>query len=305
MKKRTVFAAVLLLLAVFLILPAQENEAAVNYRIRSVDAVYQTSKYITGKATPNTTVKVKVNGKTKSAKVNKKGTFKIRIAKPKAGSKVTVTLYKGKKAKVKKVISVKTKRSFAITKFDNITNTLQGTGTQGKKIRITIGKKKYYVRVGSDGTWKKKISNPKNGTKVKAAQNLSGKKYSANKSYTIRTTAFDTSLIYQNGKYRSYYSDQKYQSGDNRDWVELAIDSISGNQAEITVGMMRVSDGDYLPLQEKGIATIIGENRMRFVYDGLVEAEFTFTWKSPQIIEANGSAEGFFENHTEILYEEP
>ena len=289
MKKRTVFAAVLLILAVFLILPAQENEAAVNYRIRSVDAVYQTSKYITGKATPNTTVKVKVNGKTKSAKVNKKGTFKIRIAKPKAGSKVTVTLYKGKKAKVKKVISVKTKRSFAITKFDNITNTLQGTGTQGKKIRITIGKKKYYVRLS-----------PKNGTKVKAAQNLSGKKYSANKSYTIRTTAFDTSLIYQNGKYRSYYSDQKYQSGDNRDWVELTIDSISGNQAEITVGMMRVSDG-----QEKGIATIIGENRMRFVYDGLVEAEFTFTWKSPQIIEANGSAEGFFENHTEILYEEP
>lgn len=302
MKKEKILAALVVLIACLLVLPVQKNEAAA-YKIRSVDEVYQNSKYVTGKATPNTRIKVKVNGKTKSGKVNKNGKFKIRIASPKAGSRVTVTLYKGSRAKAKKTVAVKTKKSFGITRFDNITNTLQGTGTQGKKVRVVIGKKKYYVRVGKDGSWSKKISKVKNGTKVKAAQNISGKRYGANKSYTVKTTVFDTSLVYQKGQYRSYYSEQKYKKGDNRDWVELTINSISGNKAEITVGLMRVSDGEYLPIQEKGTAIIIGKNRMKYNYMDM--AAFTFTWKDAHVIEAKGSAEGFFENHTEILYEEP
>ena len=102
-KRKLTFGLFSLMMAASVALTGNVNVSAATKKL-SVNRVYENATVIKGKTQKKNVVKVKVGGKTYSVKANKKGKFKVKVPKVKAGKKYTVKSYKKKKLYAKKTV---------------------------------------------------------------------------------------------------------------------------------------------------------------------------------------------------------
>ena len=95
-KRKLTFGLFSLMMAASVALTGNVNVSAATKKL-SVNRIYENATVIKGKTKKKNVVKVKVGGKTYSVKANKKGKFKVKVPKVKAGKKYTVRSYKKKK----------------------------------------------------------------------------------------------------------------------------------------------------------------------------------------------------------------
>lgn len=298
MKKQLLRVAAFLFFCMLIILPCREACAA-KAKIKSVDPIYQTSTRVTGKATANCVLKLRLDGVTYRAKSTKKGTFTFKnVQKADVGQKAVLIIYQKGKAAGKKTLQVKGSYAFKVTGYDTLNRTVTGYGTAGKKVRLTIGKKTYTTKVKNDGTWTKKISALKKNTKIRASQQKSGKTYSKAKTTTLKVTAFDVSLLKKGKSFRQYCS-ENYGKGTGS-WVSFAPTAIIGNKMYFEYTVCLMENGTGTPKTMTGTGKVTGKNTMYFEYSKGLSG--TFTWEDAKTLRVNAVDAVFgYGERTEML----
>ncbi|USK62329.1 Ig-like domain-containing protein [Peribacillus asahii] len=152
----------------------------------TVHSVNTTDKKVTGTTEPNVKVTVKA-GKAAlgSAKSNKNGNYSVTLKKAqKVGTKLTVTITKGKESKSKS-ITVKYKAPNVNT-VKTTTNYVKGTTIAGAKVTVKSGSKTIgTATANSKGAFTVKISKQKPGVKITVTATKS-KNTSETKTVTVK-----------------------------------------------------------------------------------------------------------------------
>ena len=142
-KRKLTFGLFSLMMAASVALTGNVNVSAATKKL-SVNRVYENATVIKGKTQKKNVVKVKVGGKTYSVKANKKGKFKVKVPKVKAGKKYTVKSYKKKKLYAKKTVYVIAK-TVKVNKFTPSSRTISGYTRPSYKVQVTVNGKTFTV----------------------------------------------------------------------------------------------------------------------------------------------------------------
>ena len=145
----------------------------------TVNNINKNSTSISGKGTSGATVKAYVDGKQigKSAKVGKKGTYKITIPKQKAGKKVVVKISKSGYATSEKTIKVlNVFNVYTVNNINKNSTSISGKGINGATVKAYVNGKQIgkSAKVGTKGTYKITIPKQKSGKKVVVKISKSG-----------------------------------------------------------------------------------------------------------------------------------
>ena len=141
-KRKLTFGLFSLMMAASVALTGNVNVSAATKKL-SVNRVYENATVIKGKTQKKNVVKVKVGGKTYSVKANKKGKFKVKVPKVKAGKKKLTVTWKKDKNVSGYQIKIATKKNFKGAK----TYTVKSYKTYKKVIKKLKANKKYFVKV--------------------------------------------------------------------------------------------------------------------------------------------------------------
>lgn len=278
MKKKKIYFTALLFLCLLFVMPAGKSLAA-KPKIISVTPIYQTTTKVTVKATAGYTMKLSLAGKNYKARTAKKGVYTFTIKKAAIGKSAVFRLYNSKnQAVARKTVAVKGKYAFRVTKYDSLSGTINGVGTAGKKVRLTVGVKTYRTTVAANGTWKIKVTLKASRT-AKISQQISGTSYTLPKSTTLTKSKFNTALI-QKGK--TYYSQGYYDK--KATWVSFKVNEIIGSKMYFSYTICQNGKEQ----SGTGIGVIKGTNKMTFTYmTGKVYG--TFTWKNSKTVQVVGT----------------
>ena len=278
MKKKKTCLAALLFLCLLFVMPGGKALAA-KPKITAVSPIYQTSTKVTVKATAGYTMKVSLAGKTYKARTAKNGVYTFKIKKAAVGKTAVFRLYNSKnRAVARKTVVVKGKYAFKVTKYDSLSGIISGTGTAGKKVKVTIGGRNYTTKVTARGTWKLKVA-LKSSKTAKISQQISGTSYTWPKNATLTRSKFNSALI---KKGKTYYYEGYYDK--KASWAGFKVNEILGNKMYFSYTISyngQVKSGT-------GIGVIKGSNKMVFTYmTGQVYG--TFTWKNSGTIQVVGT----------------
>ena len=156
-KRNLTFGLFSLMMVTCVALTGNVNVSAATKKL-SVNRVYENATVIKGKTQKKNVVKVKVGGKTYSVKANKKGKFKVKVPKVKAGKKYTVKSYKKKKLYAKKTVYGIAK-TVKVNKFTPSSRTISGYTRPSYKVQVTVNGKKYTKKANANsGAWKMTLS---------------------------------------------------------------------------------------------------------------------------------------------------
>lgn len=156
-KRKLTFGLFSLMMAASVALTGNVNVSAATKKL-SVNRVYENATVIKGKTQKKNVVKVKVGGKTYSVKANKKGKFKVKVPKVKAGKKYTVKSYKKKKLYAKKTVYGIAK-TVKVNKFTPSSRTISGYTRPSYKVKVTVNGKTYTKKANAkSGAWKITLS---------------------------------------------------------------------------------------------------------------------------------------------------
>lgn len=292
MKKKKIYFAALLFLCLLFVMPAGKSLAA-KPKITSVTPIYQTSTKVTVKATAGYTMKLSLAGKTYKARTTKKGVYTFTIKKAAIGKSAVFRLYNSKnQAVARKTVAVKGKYAFRVTKYDSLSGIINGVGTAGKKVKLTVSGKTYTTTVAANGTWKIKAA-LKSSKTAKISQQISGTSYTLPKNTTLTKSKFNTALI---KKGATYYSQGYYEK--KATWVSFKVNEIIGNKMYFSY---TICQNGNVQSGKTGVGVIKGSNTMTFTYmTGKIYG--TFTWKNSKTIQVFGTDKVFTNStRTEIL----
>lgn len=288
MKKKKIYFAALLFLCLLFVMPAGKSLAA-KPKIISVTPIYQTTRKVTVKATAGYTMKLSLAGKTYKAKTTKKGVYTFTIKKTAIGRKAVFRLYNKKNKPVaRKTVTVKGKYAFRVKKYDSLSGAINGVGTAGKKVRLTVAGWTYRTTVAANGTWKIRAV-LKSSRTAKISQQISGTSYTRPKKTTLTRSRFNTALI---KKGATYYSEIPLNQ--KKYLVSFKVDEIIGNKMHFSYTVTRKNaDGTFGETKAgANIGDITGTNTMTFTYQtGKIYG--TFTWKNSKTVQVVGTDQVF------------
>ena len=156
-KRKLTFGLFSLMMAASVALTGNVNVSAATKKL-SVNRVYENATVIKGETKKKNVVKVKIGGKTYEVKANKKGKFKVKVPKVKAGKKYTVKSYKKKKLYAKKTVYGIAK-TVKVNKFTPSSRTISGYTRPSYMVQVTVNGKTYTKKANANsGAWKMTLS---------------------------------------------------------------------------------------------------------------------------------------------------
>lgn len=156
-KRKLTFGLFSLMMVASVALTGNVNVSAATKKL-SVNRVYENATVIKGKTKRKNVVKIKIGKKTYRVKANKKGKFRVKVPKVKAGKKYTVKSYKKKKLYAKKTVYGIAK-TVKVNKFTPSSRTISGYTRPSYKVKVTVNGKTYTKKANAkSGAWKMTLS---------------------------------------------------------------------------------------------------------------------------------------------------